>query len=158
MADLVAQMKEHLLSSRVLATSQNKNSSLLTPADSPDFTLECSIQRLKGKGNIGLSSRVNYYFSSRVPASLNDVFRYVDTLNPLLQHSEVFVVQDLDGDHGYYLRMDTVRVGCIDSENVSVLLDNVTQDIHVFLQYFRYDPINQLPVPQEQFSPLPQCG
>lgn len=167
MANLVAQMKEHLLSSCGLinsqialpaANAQSKGPSEVVPIDTPDFSLDCSIQMLEEANHAGLSSRVSYHFPSRVPAALNDVFRYVDMLNPLLQYSKVFVVQDLDGDCSYYLRMDTVLTGTIDSKNVSALLDNVTQDVGILLQYFRYNIISQQPTHADTSSTLRKCG
>lgn len=164
MANLVAHMKEHLLSSCGLKNSQNGKTAFKTaaekaPSEEADFILDCSVQMLKGPGSTGLSSRVSYYFPSRVPATLNDVFRYVDTLNPLLQHSEVFVVQDLDGNHSYYLRMDTVLTAPVDSQTISVLLDNVTQDVGILLQYFRYNITSSQPVDHNRKSKdLRRCG
>jgi len=167
MANLVAQMKEHLLTGCGVMSSHSKKTSSAIPSDIPsgvlDFTLDCSVQRLKSPGNAGLSSRVSYYFPSRVPASLNDVFRYVDKLNSLLQHSKVFVVQDLDGDHSYYLRMDTVLIGSIKAESISTLLEAVTQDVDVLLRYFRYNIPNQLAtqgdiIQDSSHSTLHRCG
>ena len=158
MANLVTQMKNHLLTSCGITRSQNEKLASQPSLEPADFALECSVQRLKGPGNSGLSSRVSYYFPSRVPASLNDVFRYVDTLNPLLQHSKVFVVQDLDGDHSYYLRMDTVLTGHVGAETTAFLLDNVTQDVGVLLQYFRYNILSQQPTHADKRDALRQCG
>lgn len=145
MANFVAQMKERLRSNYGLASSHNEKAVLSDASaiisQAADFLLDCSIQALKGLGDTGLSSRVSYYFPSKVPASLNDVFRYVDELNALLLHSKVFVVQDLDGDRSYYLRMDTVLLGSINASSISALLDNIAQDVSILLQYFRYNSI-----------------
>lgn len=145
MASLVAQMKEHLLTSRgvVGSSPQTRRSRSTTSQGNADFTLDCSIQEIEGSDHSGLSSRVSYYFPSRVPTSLNDVFRYADMINPLLLHSQVFVVQDLDGDRSYYLRMDTVLPGAANEASISSLLDNVTQDVSILLKYFRYNVLNR---------------
>ena len=193
MANLIAQLREHLLPSYGLADVKHKTSlaTALTAdlnavsaniSEAADFVLDCSVQALKGHDNVGLSSRVSYYFPSQVPASLNDVFRYADTLNPLLQYSKVFVVEDLDESgekspfsqhlqrqekrqgqrrgerRSYYLRMDTVLAGHINASSLSTLLDYVAQDIGILLKYFRYTTLSMSSSEPDEQKAFRKCG
>ena len=147
MFDSIAQqMKEHLLPGHELAIVgkkvSQKSASILSPKHKEDIALDCTVQKLRGSDYTGLISQVSYRFLARVPASLEDVFRYVEALNSLLRHSQVFVVRDLDGDGSYYLRMDTLITGEINRTRVYTFLDNITEDVRIILKYFDH------PLPQ----------
>lgn len=135
---ITQQMREHLLSGYASASSGRKRSSVFSPKYKEDLSLDCTVQTLKGSDRTGLISRVSYHFLAKVPASLEDVFRYVKALNQQLIHSQVFVVQDLDGNGEYYLRMDTIIKGNIDRRRISTFLDNVTEDVTIVLTYFNH--------------------
>ena len=44
-------------------------------------------------------------------------------------HSKVFVIQDIDGDRSYSLRMDTLLDGDYAREDITRFFDEVTQDV-----------------------------
>ncbi|MEO0887728.1 MAG: hypothetical protein AAFY54_17615, partial [Cyanobacteria bacterium J06648_10] len=81
--------------------------------------------------------RLSYYLPTQLHVSLNHIFDDAEALNQRLASSQVFVVQDLDGDRGYYLRMDTVQTGRVDAGSISRLLESVTQDFAILLAYYR---------------------
>ncbi|MEL7070756.1 MAG: hypothetical protein AAGN15_19135 [Cyanobacteria bacterium J06581_3] len=141
MTSLATQVKAPLLSHGKL--SQNEPSqgeqawsrSLLKRLESISLSLKCAMQTLPSGG--GLCARLSYYFPTPVVISLDHIFTDAEALNQRLVSSQVFVVQDLDGDHGYYLRMDTVQTGRVDAESISKLLDSVAQDVSILLAYYR---------------------
>ncbi|MEL6159728.1 MAG: hypothetical protein AAFQ40_05315 [Cyanobacteria bacterium J06623_5] len=138
MTQLVTQMKEHLLAD-IHRTQLSGEQLAVNPCDQDkDFSFNCSFRVFRANGRMGLHSRVSYYFQHGIPASVGDVFRYAEILNQLLVHSQVFVVQDIDGDLGYYLRMDTISQCDYERQEVSLFLDKVTEDVDILLRYFRY--------------------
>ncbi len=163
MSDLFVQMKEHLLADcEAMQPKADRSMTFFplgreTPVNQKNLPeesvlLDCSIQAITGGENAGILSRVIYRFSTKVSASLEDVFRYEAALNQRLIHSKVFVVQDLDGDQGYYLRMDTVIKGRAERRVVSAFLDDVTEDVAILLTYFEH-PVLQKQPPQQVEAP-----
>ncbi|MGB3671221.1 MAG: hypothetical protein WA984_13990 [Phormidesmis sp.] len=126
--------------------------------DEAAFSIKCSIQMLKQGDRTGVVSQICYRPSGQGAHSVNGVFFNAKMLNALLTVSEVFVVKDLDGDHSYYLRMDTILLedtglpkemrssanssGARSSSSmrslISQLLNHVTQDTDILLKYFRH--------------------
>ncbi len=116
------------------------------------FSIECSIQMLKQSDRTGVVSQICYRpCDGRGAYSVNSIFFNAKMLNERLTTSKVFVVKDLDGDHGYYLRMDTIlleetelsaELGTRSSSSVrsqiSQLLNYVTQDTDILLKYFNH--------------------
>ena len=142
MSYLVAQIEERL-EERVSMPSQAE----------AIFSMKCSIQTLKRGDRPGILSQICYRPSRRAGErgtnSVSGVFFNAKKLNSLLTTSEVFVVKDLDGDHGYYLRMDTILLeesfllGDLSTSGsrrsqISQLLDHVTQDVDILLKYFHH--------------------
>ena len=155
MFDSIAQqMREHLLTGHELTSLGRKRSSIFRPKYKEDLSLDCTVQNLVGSDRAGLISRVSYRFLAKVPATLEDVFRYVAALNSLLVYSQVFVVQDLDGDGSYYLRMDTIIKGDINRKSIYKFLDNITEDVRIILTYFNHQVPQQAPC-QEQLDRSP---
>ncbi|MEL7349917.1 MAG: hypothetical protein AAF050_08440 [Cyanobacteria bacterium J06649_5] len=149
MSRIAAHKKEHLLSP-CFQSSFGPDSDLLLhkemsaeshadggAADFPtNFSLECLLRAIKIGNTAGLLARTNYYFPSGVHPSSKEVFRYTGTLNTLLLHSKVFVVKDLDGDRGYYLRMDTVLEGQYESSNITDFFRSISADVEIMVNYF----------------------
>lgn len=104
---------------------------------SADFSLQCLLKAIKIDGQAGLLARTSYRFTQAAPNSLPHAFQHADTLNQQLAHSRVFVVQDVDGDQSYYLRMDTVLSGAYERQNISLFLSRVNQDVGILVDYFR---------------------
>lgn len=115
--------------------------------DETAFSIKCSIQILKQGDRTGVVSQICYRPFGQGAHSVNGVFFNAKMLNELLSASEVFVVKDLDGDHSYYLRMDTILLEDtglpkeISSSSsmrslISQLLNHVTQDTDILLKYF----------------------
>jgi len=115
--------------------------------DETAFSIKCSIQMLKQGDRTGVVSQICYRPFGQGAHSVNGVFFNAKMLNELLSASEVFVVKDLDGDHSYYLRMDTILLEDtglskeISSSSsmrslISQLLNHVTQDTDILLKYF----------------------
>ncbi len=113
--------------------------------DEATYSIECSIQTLKRGDRTGVISQIGYQLSRQGDRSVNKVFSDARMLNRQLTASEVFVVKDLDGNRGYYLRMDTILIGDVRTKDsrqmlISQLLDHITQDIDILRNYFRRFP------------------
>ena len=130
MTSLATQVKAPLLSCREQTSSQR----LPKASASTSLSLNYTVQPLLNES--GLCARLSYYLPTQVHVSLNHIFDDAEALNQRLASSQVFVVQDLDGDRGYYLRMDTVQTGRVDAESISKLLDSVAQDVSILLAYY----------------------
>lgn len=87
----------------------------------------------------GLLARINYRFPPETLVSASDVFRYAEVLNYLLVNSKVFVIQDIDGDRGYALRMDAFCSGCHERDSINDFFVGVSRDIEILLNYFCYN-------------------
>lgn len=147
MSRSIAQIKEHLLATRFCVETNIEPVALYQggkhpgdeclPADKrEDFCLECLLRALRVGDRAGLLSRVNYYFPKNAAVPVKTAFHHAEMLNHLLVHSRVFVVQDIDGDRSYSLRMDTLLKGDYTQENIAHFFDEVVQDVAILLQYF----------------------
>jgi len=145
MAYSVAQTRECDLFEHSPVSTSRKQPLLLTldsaahnvEAISTDFSLRCRLKAIKVDGKAGLLARISYSFTQGTPTSLKHVFQYAEDLNQQLLHSQVFVVQNIDGDQTYYLRMDTVLSGAYERQNISLFLSKVNQDVDILVNYFR---------------------
>lgn len=138
MSQLVSRMKEHLLANSCRTQLSGIQAAIHSHGEDKDFSFNCRFRVFRSNGRMALHSRVSYYFQQGIPTSVGDVFRYADILNQRLTHSQVFVVRDLDGDLGYYLRMDTISQCAYERQEISRFLDDVTEDIDILLTYFRH--------------------
>lgn len=141
MSHSVTHLKDHPWIPCLSAKSTFKPISLieensLDGSNPGNFSLQGLFRAVRVGNAAGLLARINYYFPKGIKASGQEACRYAEVLNRLLVHSRVFVVQDIDGDLGYYLRLDAVLQGQYERNNLTTFLDNVRQDIAVLLQYF----------------------
>ncbi|MEM9087610.1 MAG: hypothetical protein AAGC93_02590 [Cyanobacteria bacterium P01_F01_bin.53] len=150
MSRSVAQRKDDLLASCLpVKTNLEPTLRLARPAEQtelgshekPDVSIQCLLRAIKVGGAAGLLARINYYFpkaqgASVLGGSVKQAFRHADALNHCMGNSRVFVVQDLDGDRGYYLRMDAVLNGRYERRNLTKFLEGLCQDVDVFRRYF----------------------
>ncbi|MEM6451286.1 MAG: hypothetical protein AAF703_13325 [Cyanobacteria bacterium P01_D01_bin.105] len=83
-------------------------------------------------------SRVTYPLPRSHVFSGKNALHCAEVINYLLVHSEVFVMQDIDGDRYYSLWMDTLLLAPYNRSSLSQFLDDIAQDIEVLIQYFRY--------------------
>lgn len=143
MPRFVTHMKEQLLNTCLSMPDGKECSAAFLPDQGNDLSIDCFLRAVKVGAAAGLLARICYYFPEAVPDTVEDVFRYTDVLNTLLKHSQVFVVKDLDGDRGYYLRMDAVLKEGYSRNSISAFLDDVTEDIDILLRYFRPPAIKQ---------------
>ncbi|MEL6353939.1 MAG: hypothetical protein AAFR58_19610 [Cyanobacteria bacterium J06627_28] len=143
MSRFVTHMKEQLLDTCLSMPDGKEFSAAFWPDPASDFAMDCFLRAVKVGAVAGLLARICYYFPETVPGTVEDVFRYTDVLNTRLKHSQVFVVKDLDGDRGYYLRMDAVLEGGYSRNSISAFLDDVTEDVDILLRYFRPPAIKQ---------------
>ncbi len=135
-------MKEHLLAN-CFPVASNAEPIALYQGDrqqemQEDFCLECLLKVLKVGDRTGLLSRVNYYFPKDADVPVKRALHHAEMLNHLLMHSKVFVIQDIDGDRSYSLRMDTLLDGDYAREDITRFFDEVTQDVAALLQHFGY--------------------
>ncbi len=144
MAYSITQARESdLLEHSTLSTSSKQPlltlNSITTDLEgiSTDFSLQCRLTAIKVDGKAGLLARISYFCTQGIPVSLEHAFQYAEDLNQILVHSQVFVVQNIDSDQTYYLRMDTVLRGAYDRQNISLFLSNVNQDVDILMNYFR---------------------
>jgi hypothetical protein len=162
MSRLLTRMKEQLLAACFPIESHleshfksQTNPSQLEPialgSDQEEFSLECLLRVVKIRDKRELLSRVNYYFPQGVAITAQNALDCADRLNTLLVHSRVYVVQNIDGDRRYSLRMDTLLKGAYDSESIASFLEEITSDVAILLEYFsEYLPL--LPAPKSTLS------
>ncbi len=105
----------------------------------------CSIQykpqAIRIDSTIGLLSQINCYFPRKLSVSVSAAFGYAAAINQQLVHSTVFVIQDIDGDNGYYLKMDTLikrsyKTADCEPQEVAIFLASVSQDIERLNRFF----------------------
>jgi hypothetical protein len=145
MAYSVTQTRESDLLERSPANTSSKQPLLLTldsatnaiESISTDFSLQCRLKAIKVDGKVGLLARTSYSFTQETPTSLKHVFQYAEDLNQQLLYSQVFVVQNIDSDQTYCLRMDTVLSSAYERQDISLLLSKVSQDVDILMSYFR---------------------
>lgn len=101
----------------------------------PSFELNCLVQAVQVNGKASLLSRVTYSFRQLPALTGQDALRYAEVLNCLLVHSQVFVIQDIDGDRHYSLQMDTLLSAPYRRRNISCFLDQISQDASLLIQY-----------------------
>lgn len=101
------------------------------------FSINCLLRTIRVEESVCLLSRINYCFPATPAISVAMAMRYANRLNPLLAQSKVYVVEDLDGDCGYFLQLDSVLKGDAPQERLSTFLAGVTQDIEAMLKYFQ---------------------
>lgn len=102
----------------------------------------------------GLLSQIDCYFPRGLSVSASAAFDYAAAINQQLVHSKAFVVQDIDGDGGYYLRVDTLLEGCYEAKDydpkaIDTLLASMSQDLERLNRFFR----DLIPAPHRP-SPL----
>lgn len=102
-----------------------------------DFSVNCLLRTVRVDASVCLLSRINYCFPATPAVSVAVAMRYADSLNRLLAQSKVYVVKDIDGDHGYFLRVDSVLQGEANRKQLSTFLTGVTKDIEALLKYFQ---------------------
>ncbi|MGC1308504.1 MAG: hypothetical protein WA885_14865 [Phormidesmis sp.] len=96
--------------------------------ESENFSIKCLFRVIQVGSRKGLLARINYRFPKAPVLSAQQAFYYAEKLNQRLVHSKVFVVQDIDGDRSYFVRIDTVLYTGYDRRSVANLLDNVSED------------------------------
>ena len=140
-----AQSKDYLLASCLpVKTNLEPIPRLARPAEKadlgshekPDVSIQCLLRAIKVGGTAGLLARINYYFPQDAKVSVKEAFRHANALNHWMGNAKVFVVQDLDGDRGYYLRMDAVLDGQYERKNLTKFLEGLCQDVDVLRGYF----------------------
>ncbi len=114
----------------------------LLGSDKLGFFIQYKPQAIRIDSPTGLLSQINCYFLRELSVSVSAAFGYAAAINQQLVNSTVFVVQDIDGDSGYYLRMDTLLKRCYEAEDgepkdVSIFLASVSQDIERLSRFFR---------------------
>ena len=97
MSHFISQMKEQLLANCFPLAKVKDYSTAFKPVAGFESSINCFLRVMKSGNSAGLLARINYYFDTDVPVSLNNIVRYTEVLNSMLKHSQVFVVQDLDG-------------------------------------------------------------
>ena len=102
-----------------------------------DFALDGLIKRIRVDGRTCLLSRVTYPFARSLPLTGKDALHYAEVIGCMLVHSQVFVIQDLDGDRHYSLRMETLLSAPYSRKDFSHFLDHITQDVAVLIRYCR---------------------
>lgn len=130
-----AQLNEQI-SAAYPPTASGTASSTVTTDNTKEFSLKCLLKATQVSNTTALISRIFYDFPTRMAVSSGEALRYADNINRLLQYSQVFVMQDIDGDRRYALRMDTLLAEPEQRENVAQFLDNITLDVGVLMQYF----------------------
>jgi hypothetical protein len=104
--------------------------------DREEFSLDCLLRVVKIQGKAELLSRVNYYFPKEIKVSAQNALDCANQLNTLLVNSRVCVVQNIDGDGRFALRMDTLLNGAYEADNIARFLEKVTSDVARLLEYF----------------------
>ena len=97
------------------------------------LSLKCTIQTIQTDGRSGLLSRVTYSIGRSHRLTSQEALHYAEIINYLLVHSQVFVVQDIDGDCGYSLRMDTLLSAPYNRRSIARFIDEIEQDINVLI-------------------------
>lgn len=149
MSRLLTRMKEQLLAACFFIESQSVESQSVEsqnvePQSEPialcddreAFSLDCSLRVVKIRDKAELLSQVHCYFPEEITILAKDALYCADRLNALLVQSRVCVVQNIDGDRRYALRMDTLLKGTYEADNIASFLENVTSDVAVLLEYF----------------------
>ncbi len=141
MSHLLTRMQEQLLATRLPLDAQtdgfqSEPIALNDHRNQEEFSLECLLRVVKVRGKAELLSCVNYYFPEEITVSSKEALSCASQLNDLLMHSRVCVVQDIDGDRRYCLRMDTLLEGAYDAGNLASFLEKVTSDVAILLEYF----------------------
>ena len=134
----IAQLKEHLLANCLRAPSNSDPSTFFAIDDKDEISLKCFLRAIRVDNQAGLLARVTYHFPRGMTVAVNDAFHYAEVLNHLLIDARVFVVQDIDGDCRYALRIDAVLQGRYDKTSISQFLDKLTQNVELLLSYFHY--------------------
>jgi hypothetical protein len=104
--------------------------------DREEFSLDCLLRVVKIQGKAELLSRVNYYFPKGITVSAQNALDCANQLNTRLVNSRVCVVQNIDGDGRFALRMDTLLQGAYEANNIANFLEKVTSDVARLLEYF----------------------
>jgi len=99
------------------------------------LSLGCSIRAIRVEGETGLLSRVTYPLARSHTCTGRRALHYAEMVNHLLVYSQVFVVQDIDGDRSYSLQMDTLLSAPCNRRSIARFIDNVEQDITVLIRY-----------------------
>ena len=110
-----------------------------------DLSLDCSIKAMRMDGKSGLLARLTYPLvqsSNSVSArshsmTSREALHYAEVINYLLVRSQVFVIQDLDGDRRYQLQMDTLLSAPYSRRRLAQFVDDITQDASVLVHYCR---------------------
>jgi hypothetical protein len=110
---------------------------LLDDRKKTEFSLASFLHVVNTDDKAGLLSRIDYHFSRRAAVTISEALDCAEALNQLLVHSKVFVVQDIDGDHRYFLRMDTLLPDSSCRENIANFLDDIVADVGLLLRYCR---------------------
>ncbi len=118
------------------AIQTNNDASDVKMNTAGDFSLQCLLQSIKVDGVAAIMSRVTYRFPPRMTVGSGEALRYAASLNRILVYSRVFVMQNIDGDRSYSLRMDTLLRDPQERDSVAQFLDNITLDITVLTRYF----------------------
>lgn len=105
--------------------------------DKSEFSLSCCFRVIRVGNQARLMSRIHYYITADRSVMAKDALYYAEKLNRLLAHSQIFVVQDIDGDRRYGLQMDTLLNAPADPAQLAQFLDNIAADVERLLQYFR---------------------
>jgi hypothetical protein len=105
-------------------------------SDREAFSLECLLRVVKIQDKAELVSRVNYYFPQEIAISARTALHCAERLNALLIHSRVYVVQNIDGDCRFSLRMDTLLKDAHSADNIGKFLEQITSDVAILLEYF----------------------
>ncbi|PZO13082.1 MAG: hypothetical protein DCF25_16595 [Leptolyngbya foveolarum] len=103
------------------------------------FSINCLLRTVRVEESACLLSKINYCFPATPAVSISTAMRHADCLNRLLSQSKAYVVEDIDGDHGYFLQLDSVLQGDTHQEQVSTFLAGVTQDLEIMLKYFQLE-------------------
>ncbi len=155
MSRLLTQMKEQLLSACFPIGSQHEpvvlcegplsegllsedllSEGLSDDNDKQEFSVECLLRVVKIRDKAELISRVLYHFPKEAAVSAKDALCCANKLNDLLIYSRVCVVQNIDGDGRFSLRMDTLLKGTREPHNISRFLEEITSDVAIILEYF----------------------
>ncbi|MGB3766542.1 MAG: hypothetical protein WA947_08280 [Phormidesmis sp.] len=101
------------------------------------FSINCLLRTVRFEESVRLLSRISYCFPPASAVSVSTAMQHANFLNRLLSQSQVHVVEDIDGAHGYFLQMDSVLQGDANPAQLSTFLSGVTEDIEAMLKYFQ---------------------
>ena len=138
MSHFIAQQKENLISVSFPVREELAPVALLQRKicnNDRELTLDCLVRIIKVDNRPSLLSRVTYSFDRARPLTSREALHYAEVINCLLVHSQVFVIQDIDGDRYYSLQMDTLSSAPRNRRNLARFLDNIAQDVSILIQY-----------------------